>query len=157
MPAKVLTPWPATTPDKRPMVSLSKDGRVRKVGVHILMAKTFIGPKPHAKSQCCHWDGNPYNNLPGNLYWGDNSTNVRDAIRHGTNGQVAKTECPRGHALRPPNLREALFEKHKRRACRACANTVEWARRLRVKGLPPSTGQKREYADRRYNRIMEAA
>lgn len=43
----------------------------------------FKGPPPSG-TECCHWDGNPANNHPDNLYWGTKSDNALDMTRHGT-------------------------------------------------------------------------
>ena len=154
MPGKIIQPW-GHSKDGRPIVALSREGFVKKRGVHILVALAFIGLKPHSKSQCCHRDGNVHNNTPGNLYWGDNSTNVQDAIRHGTFAAHNKLSCPWGHKLSAPNLKSGT--RNGARACRACANASEWARKLGIKGRPPTPAEVRIYADRRYIRIMEAA
>lgn len=152
MPMVYLTPF-THSGDGRFVVALSRDCIVRKFGVHVLVALAFLGPKPHAKSQCCHRDGDHINNSPENLYWGDNSSNVQDAIRHGTHYPASKITCPYGHALRSPNLKGSA----RQRACKACANANEWARRRRVKGTPFSPDDKREYADMRYLAIMAEA
>lgn len=154
MPGTVLKPCPAATPDKRPLVSLSRGGDVKKRPVHILVALAFVGLKPAANSYCCHIDGDVHNNTPGNLYWGDAATNSRDAIRHGTHWASSKTECPHGHLLIRPNLREGRLRAYGHRACRSCGNAYEWAEYRRLRGLPVSEAETREYADNRYAEMM---
>lgn len=52
--------------------------------VHRIVALTFIGVPPFAKSEVCHNDGNRRNNHYSNLRWGTRKENVADSIRHGT-------------------------------------------------------------------------
>lgn len=52
-----------------------------KVAVLVLLA--FVGPRPKGM-ECCHNDGDPENNSLDNLRWDTHSSNVYDAIRHGT-------------------------------------------------------------------------
>lgn len=64
-------------------VSLAGDGGDRRlVRVHVLVAETFIGPRP-AGMQIAHADGNPTNNAIGNLRYATAGENNRDKIAHG--------------------------------------------------------------------------
>ena len=64
-------------------VELTGDSRCVKARVHVLVLEAFVGPRPEGLWGL-HRDGNPANNLPGNLYWGTPTENVADARRHGT-------------------------------------------------------------------------
>jgi hypothetical protein len=89
-----------TTPDKcgRPMkvlaqstkiyghkqVSICRNTKIKAEVVHRLIAEAFLEPPKDESAIVCHKDGNPANNVPDNLYWGDAKTNGADAIAHGT-------------------------------------------------------------------------
>ena len=64
--------------------SLSHDGRVKQMFIHVLVLTTFVGPCPYGM-QCRHLDGNPANNHVSNLAWGTALENSCDKILHGTN------------------------------------------------------------------------
>jgi hypothetical protein len=51
--------------------------------VHRLVLEAFVGPCP-AGMECCHYDGNGYNNHIKNLRWDTRAENIADAVRHGT-------------------------------------------------------------------------
>lgn len=63
-------------------VALSAGNVSRSRKVHQLVAEAFIGPRP-CKAYVLHNDGNPLNNTPGNLRYGDARSNLEDAILHG--------------------------------------------------------------------------
>lgn len=74
---------------------LFSDGTTRTLSVGRLMLLAFKGPDPDpAKKWACHWDGNPANNVIDNLYWGTNSDNQMDRVRHGTSNRGSRN----GHA-----------------------------------------------------------
>lgn len=59
------------------------NGSQWRAGVHRIVALAFIGPPLLAsKTLVCHRDGNPANNRPENLYWGDHIDNGADMVRH---------------------------------------------------------------------------
>lgn len=58
-------------------------GRHARIGVHVLVAMTFIGPRGDAEV-CRHIDGDPANNAPTNLAWGSSQENSLDKHAHGT-------------------------------------------------------------------------
>jgi hypothetical protein len=49
-----------------------------------LILETFIGPRPFAKAECRHLDGNACNNNVMNLAWGTRRENEEDKVTHGT-------------------------------------------------------------------------
>ena len=54
------------------------------------MLEAFVGPCPKGMV-CCHNDGDPTNNRPGNLRWDSYAANFRDAMVHGTIGTIPLT------------------------------------------------------------------
>ena len=60
------------------------NGRSRpQIGVHVIVARTFIGEQPIGL-QVLHSDGNKDNNHYSNLRYGTQADNIRDAQKHGT-------------------------------------------------------------------------
>lgn len=57
-------------------------GRQQTVRVAYAVAEAFLGPKPHG-AWVCHRNDKPHDNRLENLYYGDASTNARDAYRNG--------------------------------------------------------------------------
>jgi hypothetical protein len=51
--------------------------------VHRLVIEAFIGPCPPGM-ECCHNDGDGFNNSLDNLRWDDRKSNQHDRIAHGT-------------------------------------------------------------------------
>lgn len=64
-------------------VALWEGGHGRICYVHQLVTLTFHGPRPTAKHDTAHADGNKLNNHFTNLRWATRSENERDKIRHG--------------------------------------------------------------------------
>ena len=50
---------------------------------HVLVAETWVGPKPFPTAVVRHKDDDPGNDLPGNLIWGTQLENIQDCIAHG--------------------------------------------------------------------------
>ncbi len=69
-----------------PMVDVSRDGKRRHVGIHILVALTFHGPKP-PDLEVCHRDGNRLNAAKDNLRYDTRSNNQMDRVEHGTHNR----------------------------------------------------------------------
>jgi hypothetical protein len=63
-------------------VNLSTKSKSRHDNIHVLVAEAFL-KKPNWSDRVCHKDDNGHNNHVSNLYWGDASTNGKDAYRHG--------------------------------------------------------------------------
>lgn len=83
--------------------------------VHLIVLKTFIGPRPPMK-EGCHKDGNRKNNWRTNLCWGSKSKNAIDRVKHG-NQHTAK--------LNPLIVRHIRSQGHK-------INKVAMARKYSV-------------------------
>lgn len=63
--------------------SISKDSTTKRIGVHRLIAWTFIG-KQEKYIEVRHINGNGLDNRIENLCYGSKSDNMQDAINHGT-------------------------------------------------------------------------
>lgn len=85
---KWLKPTPLSK-SKHLYVSLRKDNKTYKKYIHRLVLETFVGGCQEGM-ECCHKDGNTFNNDKSNLYWGTRSNNIQDSIRHGTHGCYKK-------------------------------------------------------------------
>jgi hypothetical protein len=84
--------------------------------VHQLVLEAFAGPRP-AGLEGLHDNGNPADNARTNLRYGTHAENMRDAVRHGTNRNAAKTHCPQNHEYTPENT----YAYGNARQCRECA------------------------------------
>lgn len=58
--------------------------RGRGKDIHILLALTFIGPKPSPTHIVRHLNGDRLDNRINNLMWGTYQDNSNDSVRHGT-------------------------------------------------------------------------
>jgi len=79
---RILRPWIAAK--SYHYVDLRGVNCRRKVGVHVLVAEAFHGPKPSPRHEVAHWDGLGTHNLIGNIRWATRAENVEDQRRHGT-------------------------------------------------------------------------
>lgn len=126
---------PSLSPLGYPRVHLNDRGRDRLRFIHLLVAESFIGPKPEGK-QVRHLDGDSQNNRLSNLAYGTPSENVFDQVRHGTHTWASRTRCKWGHEFTPENTR-VYREKHGGlgRDCRQCRRDRDRARRARRKAM----------------------
>ena len=67
----------------RPQICLSKFDKVTTVYPHKLVMEAFVGKRP-VGMECCHADGDPWNNNLSNLRWDTRINNSQDKFKHGT-------------------------------------------------------------------------
>lgn len=72
--------------ENRPFMNLHNGGKQRIMKPHTLVLTAFVGPRPHGL-ECCHNDGNPWNNHISNLRWDTPQNNQRDRAKHGTSNR----------------------------------------------------------------------
>lgn len=77
----ILTPTP-NTGGGHLRVKLTKEGHTLTALVHVLVLTAFRGAAP-AGHEGCHDDGDPENNVLGNLLWKTHEANMQDMVRHG--------------------------------------------------------------------------
>lgn len=66
-----------------PSVVLSRGSDQSVRAVHVLVAETFLGPKPFPRACALHKDDKKKNNVVDNLYWGSRAQNMEDCARLG--------------------------------------------------------------------------
>jgi len=83
----LLSPWTISKKKKksqrRLVVNLRHDNRVKHILLNRLILLTFVGPCP-SDMEGCHNDGDYLNNRLKNLRWDTHRNNCQDKIRHGT-------------------------------------------------------------------------
>jgi hypothetical protein len=79
--SKIITP--AVNGTHYSNVMLSKNGRAKSHFVHRLVLEVFVGSCPEGM-ECCHKDGNMYNNELSNLRWDTRKNNHADNVVNGT-------------------------------------------------------------------------
>lgn len=121
---------PALTPNGYQFVSVWKDGQRHQVTVHKLVCETFHGPKLEGM-EVRHLNGDKTDNRAENLAWGTRSENNLDRQRHGTDYQLNKTHCPRGHEYTPENTYiQTGPNRRPGRACRTCVREKRAAKKF---------------------------
>jgi len=70
----------------RPFLNLWKNNKQTVVRVHKLVLEAFVGKCPK-NMECCHNDGNSFNNHIDNLRWDTHKSNIHDRIKHGTSNR----------------------------------------------------------------------
>lgn len=130
--------------------AVTVSGRTQRV--HVLVLLAHAGPRPDGM-EGCHADGDPTNNRLENLSWDTHLANVHDTIRMGRHPELAKTACPRRHALAAPNL-VAHAARNGWRDCLACARARSRCRAAARRG---DLLDFRAEADRAYRRILTQA
>ena len=73
--------------------------------VHKLILETFVGPCPD-NMECCHRDGNRFNNKLENLRWDTRKENIKDSIKHGTHQCLRREEQSANHKLTKKEVTE---------------------------------------------------
>ncbi|AXQ61109.1 HNH endonuclease [Streptomyces phage Hank144] len=106
------------------------------VPVHTLILEAWAGPRPDGMV-VRHLNGDPMKPHLSQLAWGTQSENLRDKRAHGTDHNVNKTHCPKGHEYTEANtLRRADRPGH--RACRTCnRDAVARSRQRKRQGVAP--------------------
>ena len=129
-------------------VSLYRGRSRSNRSIHALVLEAFVGPRPPGQ-EACHNNGDRADNRLDNLRWDTPSANQLDSVDHGTHRNARKEECPRGHALREPNLVPSKARRG-RRNCLACARALAYVH------LHPDRDL-RATADEYYTRIIGQA
>ena len=70
----------------RPFMGLWKQNKIKIVRPHTLVLSAFVGPRPY-RLECCHNDGNHFNNHLENLRWDTAKSNQQDRAKHGTSNR----------------------------------------------------------------------
>lgn len=99
-----------------PRVSLYGVNTKKTLRVHLLVLEAFVGARPNADVEGCHYDDDKSNNQVDNLRWGTRSDNAHDRIRNGLHNMARKTHCPNNH----PYDEENTCVSRGRRECRTC-------------------------------------
>lgn len=68
------------------MVGNGKNSGLYTIGVHRMMAETFL-PNPDGLPEVAHEDGVKTHNVLGNLRWSSYADNQADRLRHGTHNR----------------------------------------------------------------------
>lgn len=129
-----------TSSNRYPMVQLCRNGTVRGIGVHRLVAMAFLGVPDNADElHVCHYDGDRQNNHISNLRWGTPTDNFHDMQRHGRDRITEYLPppmevCQRQHEMTPENT--YLYEEGGvvKRRCRECGRLRD---RRRYRQKPP--------------------
>jgi len=79
---RILRPWIAA--HRYHYVDLRGFNCRRKVGVHVLVAEAFHGPRPSPRHEVAHSDGIGTHNDAASIRWATHAENVQDQRRHGT-------------------------------------------------------------------------
>lgn len=126
----------ATRPAKGyPQVVMHPGGGVGATrNVHQLVAEAFLGPRPAPGCEIRHLNGDSLDSRLCNLAWGTASENARDKRLHGTDHNVTKTHCPKGHPYDAENT-YCTPSRPTHRYCRACsrATAAERQRNYRIR------------------------
>jgi hypothetical protein len=70
----------------RPFLGLWKNNKIKIFKPHTLVLTAFIGPRPQGM-ECCHNNGNPFDNRLENLRWDTPRNNQLDRAKHGTSNR----------------------------------------------------------------------
>lgn len=97
----------------RPFLNLWKNNKQNVVRVHKLVLEAFVGLCPEGL-ECCHNDGNSFNNHISNLRWDTHKSNIHDRITHGTSNRgercgTAKLTLEQVNAIRKDTRLQRLI------------------------------------------------
>src|SRR5216684_2693228 len=79
----------------------------KQIFTHVLICSAFHGTRPSKKHLAAHWDGDPLNNLEGNLRWATYKENAADRDRH---GRTSRGSTHSAHKL-PEDIVLGIYEK----------------------------------------------
>lgn len=111
-----------------------RDGkRIEYHAVHILIARSFLGPRPIG-GEVNHLDGNKLNNAISNLEWTTRRGNAAHAYAIGLMVGRKPTHCKRGHLFVDSNIIRWWTGRYHVRRCRICAREYHraWKAQHRV-------------------------
>lgn len=114
-------------PDGYPVVNLLSNSDRKTFKVHRLVLEVFSGECPEGM-EARHLNGDNADNRLVNLKWGTHSENINDKRRHGTNHEVNKTHCPRGHELHESNIAPWRLRANRKRICLSCCRAGDYVR-----------------------------
>lgn len=100
---------------------MTLNGRRNRVSVHRAVVTAFAGSIP-AGHEVRHLDGDRQNNHLSNLATGTHSTNMLDAVAHGTHRNTRKAECKYGHRFSEDNTSLTQGGVRECLACRRIKN-----------------------------------
>lgn len=106
-----------------PYVNLCRGGTRNHRTIGVIVAASFLGPRPDGLL-VCHNDDTPTNNHVSNLRYDTPKGNTKDSVQRGRHRSVRKTECKRGHVLAEPNLSASKPA----RDCLSCARALSYCR-----------------------------
>lgn len=117
----------------RPFLNIWKNNKQSVIRIHKLVLEAFVGKRPKGM-ECCHNDGNPFNNHINNLRWDTPKNNHADKIRHGTTNRGercgrAKLTLEQVNAIRKDNrLQRVIAEEYgvKQNTISRIKNGVIW-------------------------------
>lgn len=69
--------------DGYPSVRLTLGGKRKRIAVHVLVAAHYLPPRPSARHEVRHLDGDRTRPHADNLAWGTQKENAEDRERHG--------------------------------------------------------------------------
>lgn len=88
--ATLMKGGPGTSPMRYRRVTLTRaDGKRIACNIHVLVAESFLGPRPKGK-WALHRDGNVDNCRLTNVYWGTPQQNSDDRVAHGRSAPFEK-------------------------------------------------------------------
>lgn len=90
--------------DRYSSVCLKHEGRSRTVRVHVLVAESFLGPRPEGYD-VCHGNNDGHDNRLANLRYDTHRNNQRQMVADGRHGGKNDRACRNGHLRTEENTR----------------------------------------------------